>query len=270
VVELFRGKSLLLTSVVLAGLLGATLAPAQAAQNSSPPDKSLVVTKVEPPNWWLGLTQDVMVLVSGRGLDANKVECNLSSVLVERTQSTAGGAYLFVWLKFGADMKSGTIVCRITNSDGGIGSFELPVSARTETIHRFQGITPDDVVYLIMPDRFANGDPTNDEPASAPGSHDRAKPRAYHGGDLRVLGRPHAGNRVDFALRGRKQARNAAEAGEQLAGHRERALAAHARSDEERDQLRVRQRLRSLRQQSFAGPLASRPPGHRHTCLGCG
>jgi glycosidase len=184
VVELFRGKSLLLTSVVLAGLLGAALAPAQAAQISSPPDKSLVVTKVEPPNWWLGLTQEVMVLVSGRGLDANKVECNLSSVLVERTQSTAGGAYLFVWLKFGADMKSGTIVCRITNSDGGIGSFELPISARTETIHRFQGITPEDIVYLIMPDRFANGDPTNDEPASAPGSHDRAKPRAYHGGDL--------------------------------------------------------------------------------------
>src|SRR5260370_7534192 len=39
-------------------------------------------------------------------------------------------------------------------------------------------------MYLIMPDRFANGDPTNDEPAEAPGSHDRSKPRAYHGGDL--------------------------------------------------------------------------------------
>ena len=39
-------------------------------------------------------------------------------------------------------------------------------------------------MYLIMPDRFANGDPTNDEPAEAPGSHDRTKPRAYHGGDL--------------------------------------------------------------------------------------
>ena len=42
-------------------------------------------------------------------------------------------------------------------------------------------------MYLIMPDRFANGDPTNDEPAEAPGSHDRSKPRAYHGGDLRGI-----------------------------------------------------------------------------------
>ena len=63
-------------------------------------------------------------------------------------------------------------------------SFELPISSRTETIHRFQGITPDDMVYLIMPDRFANGDPTNDEPEGAAGSHDRSKARAYHGGDL--------------------------------------------------------------------------------------
>src|SRR5260370_35010247 len=39
-------------------------------------------------------------------------------------------------------------------------------------------------MYLMMPDRFADGDPTNDEPAEAPGSHDRSKPRAYHGGDL--------------------------------------------------------------------------------------
>src|SRR2546427_7879348 len=42
-------------------------------------------------------------------------------------------------------------------------------------------------MYLIMPDRFANGDPTNDEPAERLGSHDRSKPRAYHGGDLRGI-----------------------------------------------------------------------------------
>jgi glycosidase len=38
-----------------------------------------------------------------------------------------------------------------------------------------------------MPDRFANGDPTNDQPADAPASYDRANPRAYHGGDLRGI-----------------------------------------------------------------------------------
>src|SRR5260370_9226449 len=54
-------------------------------------------------------------------------------------------------------------------------------------------------MYLIMPDRFANGDPANDEPAEAPGSHDRAKARAYHGGDFRG-NREHLDYLKDFGV----------------------------------------------------------------------
>jgi neopullulanase len=61
----------------------------------------------------------------------------------------------------------------------------LPLAARKQILARNQGLSLDDVLYLIMPDRFANGDPTNDEPVEFPGSHDRFKPRAWHGGDLR-------------------------------------------------------------------------------------
>jgi neopullulanase len=49
---------------------------------------------------------------------------------------------------------------------------------------RYQGFGKDDVVYLIMPDRFANGEPANDDPAGSPGLLDRRKGRRYHGGDL--------------------------------------------------------------------------------------
>ena len=144
------------------------------------------ITKVEPPSWWVGLTPEVLLLLSGHDLEATHVACNLPTLRVSRTQSTAGGNYLFVWLKIAADAKSGTAVCRITAPKGAT-SFELPLAARAPTLGKFQGLSPDDVMYLIMPDRFANGDPTNDEPAEAPGSHDRSKPRAYHGGDLRGI-----------------------------------------------------------------------------------
>ncbi len=145
-----------------------------------------VVTKVEPPSWWANLTPEVVLLLSGHGLEATRVACNLPSILVERTQATAAGHYLFVWLKIGADAKSGTAVCRITTPTG-TTSFELPVAARAMKLGKFQGLSQEDVIYLIMPDRFANGDPTNDEPAEARGTHDRANPRAYHGGDLRGI-----------------------------------------------------------------------------------
>src|SRR5271170_7922828 len=178
------------------------LARPQAAPSPDAP----VVTKVEPPNWWIGLTPELMLLISGHKLEATHVICNLNTVHVSRTQATAGGDYLFVWMRIAPDARSGTAICRITTATGET-SFELPMANRQPTLGKFQGLAPQDAIYLIMPDRFANGDPTNDEPklsgsladddtsngpsanddqASAP-TLDRSKPRAYHGGDLRGI-----------------------------------------------------------------------------------
>ena len=172
--------------IVLSACYAPAARAAQTALATSSPDNPPIVTKVEPPNWWLRLTPELMVLLGGRHLEATEVSCNLADLVVERTQATAGGDYLFVWLKLGVGLKSGTAVCRVTTPTGTV-SFELPLAAREQTIHKFQGLTTADSIYLIMPDRFANGDPANDEPAEAQGSHDRSKARAYHGGDLRGM-----------------------------------------------------------------------------------
>ena len=72
---------------------------------------------------------------------------------------------------------------RLTTSTG---STDVPFELRAPLPRdgRFQGFTPDDVVYLIMPDRFVNGDPSNDDPARSHGLFDRGRTRYYHGGDL--------------------------------------------------------------------------------------
>jgi neopullulanase len=156
--------------------------PALAQENPNPAAPS--ITKVEPPNWWVNLTPDVMLLLTGKNLQVTHASCNLPDVIVSRTQSMADGHYLMVWLRLSPNLKSGTAVCRVTTPKGQ-ASFELPLAARKQILARNQGLSLDDVIYLIMPDRFADGDPTNDEPAEFPGSHDRSKPRAWHGGDLR-------------------------------------------------------------------------------------
>lgn len=145
-----------------------------------------VVKKVEPPNWWVGLSENVMVLLSGKNLQVTHAQCNLPEVIVDRTQSSSNGDYLFLWLKFLPQLRSGTAVCRIT-TPAGQTSFEFPLAARKQIVGRNQGLSLDDVIYSIVPDRFADGDPTNDEPAESPGSHDRSKPDAYHGGDLKGI-----------------------------------------------------------------------------------
>lgn len=159
--------------------------PAFQAQGQTNADAPAVL-KVDPPNWWVGLTPDLMLLLSGKNLQATHVSCNLPEVTVMRTESTLDGDYLFVWLKFALELRSGTAVCRIATPHGQT-NFELPLASRSQILGRNQGLTRDDVIYLIMPDRFANGDPRNDEPPEFPDSHDRAKPRAYHGGDLRGI-----------------------------------------------------------------------------------
>ena len=166
--------------LLLAALAGGNLLRAQERTNPEAP----LVSKVEPPSWWVGLTPDLMLLVYGKNLQATHASCNLREVTVSRTQSAGDGDYLFVWLKFSPELRSGTAVCRISTPQGQT-TFELPIAARTQILGRNQGLTLDDVIYLIMPDRFANGDPLNDEPAEFPSSHDRSNPRAYHGGDLR-------------------------------------------------------------------------------------
>ncbi len=174
----------------LAALLpGAALGRSQ-PQAASP--NAPVVTKVEPPNWWIGITPELQLLVYGHNLEATHVACNLSTLHISRTQATAGGDYLFVWLRIAPDARSGTAVCRIKTGTGET-TFELPLAARLPTLGKFQGLAPQDAIYLIMPDRFANGDPSNDVPAGREAENhaqraatlDRTKPRAYHGGDLR-------------------------------------------------------------------------------------
>jgi glycosidase len=174
---IFRAAAFLLFLISLANLLWAQ----QAVESEAP-----LVVKVEPPNWWVGLTPDVMLLLSGKNLQATHASCNLREVTVSRTESTADGEYLFVWLKFAPELRSGTAICRITTVHGQT-NFELPLAARAQILGRNQGITQDDVIYRIVPDRFANGDPLNDEPTEFPGSHDRGNPHAYHGGDLRGI-----------------------------------------------------------------------------------
>ena len=173
-----------LAFVFAPSLLFAVSAPADAQEKGNP--NAPVVNKVEPPNWWVGLTPELLLLLSGKNLEATHASCNLPEVVVSRTQSSSGGSYLFMWLKFAPGLKSGTAVCRILTTHGE-ASFELPIAARKQLLGRNQGLSLDDVIYLIMPDRFSNADPTNDEPSEFEGSHDRANPRAYHGGDLRGI-----------------------------------------------------------------------------------
>jgi neopullulanase len=117
------------------------LIAAPALLSASPPQVSSApeVIKVEPPNWWIGISPELLLLLSGHNLEATHVSCNLPTVRVMRTQATSGGDYLFVWLKIVPSTRSGTAVCRITTPTEPT-SFELPLATRVATQGKFQAL----------------------------------------------------------------------------------------------------------------------------------
>ena len=95
------------------------------------------------------------------------------------------GTYLFVDVEISPSLRPGKYPLLLESASG---STMIPFSleAPLDTAGNFQGINNDDVIYLIMTDRFADGDPSNNAPKdSPPEANDRNNPRSFHGGDLR-------------------------------------------------------------------------------------
>ncbi len=145
------------------------------------------VSKIEPPNWWAGFQPTVMVLLYGENLAGAKITVNDPGVSVTRSEAQPDGKHAFVWLKMDSKAGPRDVIIRVRTVDGETRA-TLPLLRRSSQQGKFQGITPDDVIYLIMPDRFADGDPGNNQPpGAAPGTYDRARAKTYHGGDLKGI-----------------------------------------------------------------------------------
>lgn len=145
------------------------------------------VTKVEPPNWWTDYVSPVMVLLYGDGLAQANITVNYSGVSVQKVEAQPDGKHAFAWLDVAKEAKPGVVEMAI-HSPAGDTSAKLTLLARQPQEGKFQGITRDDVIYLIMPDRFADGDRSNDmPPGAAAGTYDRNAPKTYHGGDLKGI-----------------------------------------------------------------------------------
>ncbi len=145
------------------------------------------VTKVEPPNWWTNYVSPLMVLLYGDGLSGANITIDYPGVTVQKIEAQPDGKHVFVWLDIAAGAQPGTVKLAV-HTPSGDSSADLSLSVRLPQQGRFQGVTRDDVIYLIMPDRFADGDPSNNmPPGAAPGTYDRSLPKTYHGGDLKGI-----------------------------------------------------------------------------------
>ncbi len=160
--------------------------PGEILQPSASSSQAPIVRKLEPPNWWTHYTPQLTLLLTGENLNGAYVETATPGVSVLGAEPSQNGHYLFVHLQLAPTVPVGNLELRI-QSAGGATTVQLPLQARADTRGHFESFSRDDVIYLIMPDRFADGDLANDRPKDSTGTYDRNNSHAYHGGDLRGI-----------------------------------------------------------------------------------
>lgn len=142
------------------------------------------VDKLEPPSWWTGSSwTPIRLLVRGQNLAQAKLTAP-GPLTLGNLKASDRGTYLFADLSIPSAVPPGKYKLHFVFPNGKSQDVEFELLQSPAGSSRVQGFHSDDFIYLIMPDRFANGDPSNDDLAISKGLFDRTKPRYYHGGDL--------------------------------------------------------------------------------------
>ncbi|MFM2269128.1 MAG: hypothetical protein RL757_2569 [Bacteroidota bacterium] len=150
-------------------------------------------TRIDPPNWWANMaepTVELMVHAPNAG-KCDRVEINQRGITLLKTERPENTNYLFLTLDVSPDAAIGKFNIRLV-SQGKNTDLPFEIKARKTITHSEKTATPSlntaDLVYLIMPDRFANGDESNDSfNDMEQRGIDRKKMFFRHGGDLKGI-----------------------------------------------------------------------------------
>ena len=142
--------------------------------------------RVEPPNWWVGMKDStVQLLVHYPGIQSYGAQLEDDHARLVEVHTGTSPNYLFLDVVLPSNMPPKDILLKFVSADGSMFSHNYPVRARETNPDSLQGFDSSDVVYLITPDRFANGDLTNDSnPGLLETGIDRSDDYARHGGDI--------------------------------------------------------------------------------------
>ena len=162
------------------------------------------VTRVEPLSWWTGMKTDLQLLVQGKDIASFDVAIEGKGLKIKKVHPADNPDFVFVDVDVTAAAQPGTAYLLFTKGET---SFKYPylIREREKGSADRKSYSTADLIYLIMPDRFANADPSNDSgwPESAPAyddgsampwavpatpdAVDRQDPVTRHGGDLQGI-----------------------------------------------------------------------------------
>ncbi len=164
---------------MVALLIAFLILPASAAER---------IERIEPASWWTGMRDGrLQLMVHGEGVAELEPAIRYPGVTLAGVERTANPNYLFMNLLIAPETSPGTLVIDFRRGDAVIERRDYLLAARSPGSAERRGFGPQDVIYLVMPDRYANGDTTNDKVKGLEDRLARDEPLARHGGDLQGI-----------------------------------------------------------------------------------
>ena len=143
------------------------------------------VDHLEPPFWWAGMVDSsLQLMVHGKSISDLEPDLDYSGVSINEIRRIENPNYLFIDLSILDEVEPGSfdIIFKKKSKELTRYKYEL-LNRKSGSIQR-EGFSPKDVIYLITPDRFANGDPKNDSIITLKESSNRNSKYGRHGGDI--------------------------------------------------------------------------------------
>ena len=147
------------------------------------------VERIEPMNWWVGMkNQALQLLVHGEKIGEATPIINYAGVNIKKISKGESLNYLFIDLEISKTTKPGSFPIIFRKGGKTVSSYNYTLLPRAKDAGQLKGFTSSDVIYLITPDRFANGDVSNDVVSSMREKKiDRKNDYGRHGGDIRGI-----------------------------------------------------------------------------------
>ncbi len=144
--------------------------------------------RIEPPFWWIGFTKpDVQLLIYGKNIASATVSIDYAGMVIKKINKVANPNYLFLDLTISKGTRAGIATILFKSKDKVVGKYLYELKARKKGSAERKGFSPADVIYLLMPDRFANGDVSNDNLPGMAEAVNRSNQDGRHGGDIKGI-----------------------------------------------------------------------------------
>ncbi|MBZ9653061.1 glycoside hydrolase family 13 protein [Psychroflexus montanilacus] len=145
--------------------------------------------RVEPPNWWIGMEMnEIQLLVHADNISSYEPQLNYKGVEVTKIHKADSPNYLFLDVNISEQAKAGSFEIKFKKKGSKNLGFDYELKSRQKPAEDYVGFNHTDVVYLITPDRFANGNPKNDVVKNLKETKvNREDNYARHGGDIQGI-----------------------------------------------------------------------------------